>query len=53
VLAARAASVSEAAKVLGTTGYVVHSVPFAAYCFMRFGLDPLGCSPDPRTAHGY
>ena len=40
-LAARGASTSEAADALKTTGYVVHSVPFALYCYRRYGDTPL------------
>lgn len=51
-LAVRMAPPSEAALVLGTTGYVVHSVPFAAYCFMRFGLDVMGALTEVIAAGG-
>ena len=40
-LAAAEAAVPEAAAELGTSGYVVHTTAFAAYCFMRFGDRPL------------
>jgi ADP-ribosylglycohydrolase len=40
-LAKRAASTSEAAEALKTTGYVVHTVPFALYCYLRYGDTPL------------
>lgn len=40
-LAKRGASTSEAAEALKTTGYVVHSVPFALYCYLRYGETPL------------
>ncbi|MBV8878412.1 MAG: ADP-ribosylglycohydrolase family protein [Planctomycetaceae bacterium] len=40
-LAARSASTSEAADALKTTGYVVHSVPFALFCYLRYGATPL------------
>ena len=40
-LAARGASTSEAAETLRTTGYVVHTVPFALYCYLRYGDTPL------------
>jgi ADP-ribosylglycohydrolase len=39
-LAARQAGTAEAAAVLGTSGYVVHTVPFALFCYLRFGGDP-------------
>lgn len=40
-LAKRGASTSEAAASLKTTGYVVHSVPFALFCYLRYGETPL------------
>jgi ADP-ribosyl-[dinitrogen reductase] hydrolase len=40
-LAKRDASTSEAADVLKTTGCVVHSVPFALFCYLRWGETPL------------
>lgn len=40
-LARRGAATSEAAEALKTTGYVVHTVPFALYCYLRYGDTPL------------
>jgi ADP-ribosyl-[dinitrogen reductase] hydrolase len=40
-LANRNASTSEAAGLLQTSGYVVHSVPFALFCYLRYGATPL------------
>jgi ADP-ribosylglycohydrolase len=40
-LARRGAPTSEAAGTLHTTGYVVHTVPFALYCYLRYGETPL------------
>lgn len=40
-LAKRGAPTSEAAEKLKTTGYVVHTVPFALYCYLRYGDSPL------------
>ena len=40
-LAKASASTSQAAEALKTTGYVVHSVPFALYCYLRYGATPL------------
>lgn len=40
-LAGRGAPTSEAAAKLKTTGYVVHTVPFALYCYLRYGESPL------------
>jgi ADP-ribosylglycohydrolase len=31
----------EAARTLGTSGYVVHTLAFASFCFLRQGKDPL------------
>jgi len=41
LLAAEEIEVGEAAAELGTTGYVVHTVPFALFCFLRCGDEPL------------
>jgi len=38
-LAASGATIEEAATTIGNTGYVVHSVPLALFCFARF-VDP-------------
>lgn len=40
-LARRGADLDEAAGACGTSGYVVHTVPFAAFCLLRYGDDPL------------
>jgi ADP-ribosylglycohydrolase len=40
-LAKRGASTSEAAAALQTTGYVIHSVPFALFCYLAYGATPL------------
>jgi len=40
-LAKKSASTSEASETLKTTGYVVHTVPFALYCYLRYGDTPL------------
>jgi ADP-ribosylglycohydrolase len=40
-LARRDATLREAATALGTSGFVVHTVPFCAFCFARFGTEPL------------
>jgi ADP-ribosylglycohydrolase len=40
-LARRSAPTSEAAETLQTTGYVVHTVSFALYCYLRYGATPL------------
>jgi ADP-ribosylglycohydrolase len=38
-LASAGATTGEAAQQLGVTGYVVHTVAFAAFCARRFGAD--------------
>jgi len=40
-LAREGADLDAAARELGTTGFVVHTVPFAAYAFARWGADPM------------
>jgi ADP-ribosylglycohydrolase len=40
-LAGRGMDVEEGAKACGTTGYVVHTVPFVTFCLLRFGEHPL------------
>jgi ADP-ribosyl-[dinitrogen reductase] hydrolase len=40
-LAAKNVSTSQAAEALRTTGYVVHSVAFALFCYRRYGDSPL------------
>lgn len=51
-LATGGVPVPEAAQTVGTTGYVVHSVPFGAYCFMRFGDHPLEALSEIVAAGG-
>lgn len=36
-LAGCSAGLEQAARELGTTGFVVHTVPFALFCYLRFG----------------
>lgn len=40
-LAWKGASTSEAAGILGTSGFVLHTVPFAHYCHLRHGANAL------------
>jgi ADP-ribosylglycohydrolase len=51
-LAERRAEVSEAAAELHTTGFVLHTVPFAAFCFARFGEAPLTLLQQTYSAGG-
>jgi ADP-ribosylglycohydrolase len=40
-LATSAAGLDDVAGELGTSGYALHSVPFALFCLMRYGSDPM------------
>ena len=40
-LVAEGTGSAEAAKLLGTSGFVVHSVPIALFNYLRFGAEPL------------
>jgi ADP-ribosylglycohydrolase len=51
-LVARGASTAEAAAELGTTGFVLHTVPFAVFCFGRFGGDTLRALSEQISAGG-
>ena len=45
-------TLGEAAEANGTSGFVLHSVPFAAFCFIRFGEEPLGALTQTISAGG-
>jgi len=51
-LAAKGATTAEAAAALGTTGFVVHAVPFALFCYLRFGERPLEALQEAISAGG-
>jgi ADP-ribosylglycohydrolase len=51
-LAREHVSVDHAARTLGTSGYAVHSVPFAAFCFLSFGSDPMTALVETIAAGG-
>jgi ADP-ribosyl-[dinitrogen reductase] hydrolase len=51
-LARAGVPLEEAARKLGTTGYVVHSVAFAAHCFVRYGDTPLAALQEAISAGG-
>jgi len=51
-LATQGAETAESAASLQTTGYVVHSVSFAAYCFLRHGDAPLPALTEAISAGG-
>ena len=40
-LAGKEVSTHEAAKICGTSGFVIHTVPFATFIFLRYGDEPL------------
>jgi ADP-ribosylglycohydrolase len=44
--------VLEAAQELQTSGFVMHTVPFAAFCFARFGREPLKLLQETYSAGG-
>jgi ADP-ribosylglycohydrolase len=51
-LIASGADTAEAARDLGTSGFVLHTVPFAAYVFLRHGADPLAAIQESIAAGG-
>lgn len=51
-LAMSGASHETAAKQCGTSGYVVHTVAFATFCFLRQGDDPLHALSEAIAAGG-
>ncbi|MBI5543438.1 MAG: ADP-ribosylglycohydrolase family protein [Deltaproteobacteria bacterium] len=51
-LAEAGAPTHEAAKALGVTGFVVHTVPFAAYALARWGDDPRKALEETVNAGG-
>jgi ADP-ribosyl-[dinitrogen reductase] hydrolase len=51
-LAGRGADTPEAAVACGTTGFVVHTLAFATYIFLRFGDDPLPALIEAVSAGG-
>jgi ADP-ribosyl-[dinitrogen reductase] hydrolase len=51
-LAAQGVSTAEAARACGTTGFVLHTVPFAVFCMLRFGDDPMRALSEAISAGG-
>jgi ADP-ribosylglycohydrolase len=51
-LAGRGAGTAEAAEALGTSGYVVHAIPFALFAHLRFGDRPLEALQEAIGAGG-
>lgn len=52
VLAQKGEDRNRAAKELGTTGFIQHTLPFAVFLFIRYGSDPLECFNQTATAGG-
>jgi ADP-ribosyl-[dinitrogen reductase] hydrolase len=51
-LAERGAPTAEAVKQLGNSGYVLHTVPFAVFCFVRYGDDVMQALTEAIGAGG-
>jgi ADP-ribosylglycohydrolase len=51
-LADAADSTQDAAKVCGTSGYVVSTVAFATFCFLKYGDDPIEALSQAIAAGG-
>ena len=51
-LANRRAATGDAARLCGTSGFVVHTVPFATFCFLRHGDDPMRALAEAISAGG-
>lgn len=51
-LAESSTDTGDAARQLGTSGFVLHTVPFATFCFLRFGDEPLGALQQAIAAGG-
>jgi ADP-ribosyl-[dinitrogen reductase] hydrolase len=51
-LATRGINTLEASRICGTTGFVVHTVPFATFCLFRYGGDPMRALSEAIGAGG-
>ncbi|WP_165250040.1 ADP-ribosylglycohydrolase family protein [Paludisphaera soli] len=51
-LATTARTTEDAARACGTSGYVVHTLAFAAFCFARFGDEPMATLTEAIHAGG-
>jgi ADP-ribosyl-[dinitrogen reductase] hydrolase len=51
-LARQGASTQAAAELCGTSGFVLHCVPFATFGFLRYGADPLRALTEVISAGG-
>ena len=51
-LADEGVSTTDGARVCGTTGFVLHTVPFATFCMLRYGGDPMRALSEAIGAGG-
>jgi ADP-ribosyl-[dinitrogen reductase] hydrolase len=51
-LASQGAETLKAAEELKTTGFILHTVPFATFCFLRYGDDPFRALTEAINAGG-
>ena len=51
-LAAGGVSTADGARMCGTTGFVLHTVPFASFCLIRYGDDPMRALSEAISAGG-
>ena len=51
-LALAGATTIEAARACGTSGFVVHTLAFASFCFLRYGHDPMLALTEAVSAGG-
>ncbi|MGL4463274.1 MAG: ADP-ribosylglycohydrolase family protein [Planctomycetia bacterium] len=51
-MAVEGASTAQAAGVCGTSGFIIHTVPFATFLFLRFGDDPAPALSEAASAGG-
>jgi ADP-ribosylglycohydrolase len=51
-LAWRKTTTAEAAALCGTSGFVVHTLAFATFCFLRYGREPLPALTEAIGAGG-
>ena len=51
-LAAQCADTPKAAEELKTSGFILHTIPFAVFCFLRYGNEPLRALGEPIRAGG-
>ena len=51
-LALTGAGTDEAVRICGNSGFVVHTVPFATFCFLRYGHDVMLCLTEAVSVGG-